>query len=163
MIDENLIFSSDDSHAAQQIEQEHRDCANRRAQNIARLLNELRNPAQIAKRITVEFERESALMKRLLAQIERMDGAAEPGTHDKLKDRWDAEVASRESNLFTRAMPYHLWVSMQATPRWSHSRNALQKALDLLEDEQRSCYSGLSGRRQSRPLKEKSQSAISKT
>ena len=162
MIDENMLFNMDDGDAALQIEQEHRACASHRRQVMVKLVAEFKNPTQISKRITVEVDREIALMKRLLAQIERMDSHAEPESHDHLKARWEAEVLIQESNLVTRAMPYHLWVAMQTTPSWSHSRSALQQVLDSLEAERLNCNSQLSGHMENRPLKNNSKSTVSK-
>jgi hypothetical protein len=142
LIDEKTLFNTSDEDAWHAIDEEHRERAGWRVEDMVRLLTELKAPTPIADRVFAELDRETAMMNRLLARIKTLNEAEKQKSPSVGVD----DKGLVPSDFFDDVLSVDALIAAGKPPLWRLSTNAINHALVLINIERTQCTDRLAGR-----------------
>jgi hypothetical protein len=141
LIDERTLFNASDEEVWHAIDDEHRERAGWRVEDMVRLLIELKAPKPIADRIFAELDRETAMMNRLLARIKNLNEAEKPKLPPVVDDK-----SLVPSDFFAPSPSVDELMAAGKPPLWRLSTNAIKHTLAMIEIERKQCTDRLAAR-----------------
>lgn len=142
LIDEKTLFNASDEDAWHALDEEHRERAGWRVDDMVRLLTELKAPTPIADRVFAELNRETAMMNRLLVRIKTLNEAEKQKSPSSGVDHKGLVPA----DFFDTSPSIDALIAAGKPPLWPLATNAVKHALVMIEIERTQCTDRLAGR-----------------
>lgn len=142
LIDEKTLFNASDEEVWHAVDDEHRERAGWRVDDMVRLLTELKAPKSIADRVFAELDRESAMMNRLLARVKTLNEAEKPKPPSALVD----DKGLVPPDFFDTRPSMDALIAAGKPPLWPLATNAVKHALVMIEIERKQCTDRLTAR-----------------